>query len=355
MKIFESLYPYSTYLLIIALVFIIIGIAGGGRLQMREFSVGNLKAGARFLAIIFGLVFGVLFFLIPSPPNERPIYFDVHGRFISGPWPELLEENLQISLVPLDREYRTAIDSDGSFQFHKNQEISEGAYKLFLRNGRGKIDSATIFIKEGEEIIIEKQADGKSRIDLGSLLDHLVKKYKRYATWQDKVEAINQLVLTAKKDETVKKELQKALVGKDEVYKDLSIFVLGELRETEAKPHLEQIMRSDNSMFSRLRAAWLLMYFPDSKAEARKFLFDAVNNQNLRQSQRAVAALNLSKGGIRRTCVIERLIEGLKTRYIEVRKMVAHNLSKITGQDFQEDYMQWKEWWEKNKSNFNPC
>lgn len=355
MEIFEPLQAYSPYLLIIALVFILIGIAGGGRVKIREFSVGDLTKGARCLAIIFGLAFGVMFFFIPPAGNGEPTYFDVPGKFIPGPWPELLEENLEIALIPLDKEYKTPVRNDGSFEFHKSQKIPEGTYMLSVGSERGKIDTETVFIKEGEEIIIEKQADREIKISLGSLLNHLVGKYKRFRTWQDKVQAINQLAQVASRDETVKKELQNALVGTDEGYKDLSIFVLGDLGETAAKPHLEQIMRSDNSMFPRLRAAWLLMGFADSQAEATEFLFDAVNNQSLGRSERAVAALNLSKRGVRQTCVIERLIEGLQSHYKEVRKMIARNLSNITEKYYQEDYKRWKEWWEKNKSNFRPC
>lgn len=355
MEIFEPLQPYEMYLLIIALVFIIIGIAGGGRLQMREFSVGNLKAGARFLAIIFGLAFGVMFFFIPPAGNGEPTYFEVTGKFIPGPWPELLKEHLEITLVPSDKQYTTAVKNGGRFQFHKGLGIHEGEYVLFVCNGQGKIDRETVVIKEGEEIIIEIQEDGKIKAHHGSLLNHLVEKYRIYTSWKDKVQAINQLVQVARGNETVKKELGKALNGTDEVYKDLSIFVLGDLGESDAKPHLKGIMENDSSTYRRLRAAGQLMLFPDSKAEAEKFLLDAVNDQKLKPSQRVAAALNLSKRGIRKTCVIERLIEGLKTRYIEARKMIAYNLSEITGQDFQEDYMQWKEWWEENKSNFSPC
>lgn len=355
MEIFKSLQPYSAYLLIVAIVFILVGIAGGGRVKIREFSVGELTRAARLLAIIFGLAFGVMFFLIPPAGNGEPSYFDVSGKYIPGPWPELLEEDLEIVLVPSDKEYKTPVSHDGSFEFHKSQKIPEGTYMLSVRSERGKIDTETVFIEEGEEIIIEKLADREIRISHGSLFDHLVKKYKRCDTWQDKVQAINQLVQVASRDETLKKELQNALDGTDEGYKDLSIFVLGDLGETAARPLLEQIMKSDDNMFRRLRAAWLLMGFADSQAEAATFLFDVVNNQSLTRAERAVAALNLSKRGVRKTCVIERLIEGLQSHYKEVRKIIARSLSNITDQDYQEDYERWKEWWKNNKTNFRPC
>jgi len=67
-----SLLPYKTYILTAVALFVLIGIAGGGKVVIKDLKVGELKLGARCTSMLTGLVLAVIFILIPEPPPEHP-------------------------------------------------------------------------------------------------------------------------------------------------------------------------------------------------------------------------------------------------------------------------------------------
>ncbi len=351
----KPLQPLSIYLLVVAALFLLIGIAGGGRLQIRDLTLGNLGKGARLLAIVFGLALGVMFLLIPRVEKG----FDIQGKIMPAAYGSL-KGDVEIGIArKIDR---IPVEKDGTFTIPKKLGLSDQAdFNLLVYENGMAVTESFLLVEKGKQIIIREDEQGNWIIEREKLVKYLMDQYKsKYKYWGDKLQAIEQLVDCAREDEEVKEGLVKMLDGEDECFKILSALVLGQLGESAAQPCLEEIVKDDSALddraqiYRRLQAAWCLAEF-FSHEEARQFLFDTVNNRQEKRGARISAALLLSRKGTRNACVIEQLIEGLKSRYIVVKEHASECLVRSTNKDFDQNYERWKTWWDNNKNNFDPC
>jgi HEAT repeat protein len=96
----------------------------------------------------------------------------------------------------------------------------------------------------------------------------------------------------------------------------------------------------------RLISVWTLRKVKDPRA--LDALIKALSHEDLHVREKVAEALGERKD----TKAIEPLIAALKDKGETVSGIAAKSLQEITGKDFGQDHDKWKEWWEKNKENF---
>lgn len=78
---------------------------------------------------------------------------------------------------------------------------------------------------------------------------------------------------------------------------------------------------------------------------ATKLLHDLTRTDNFQVRREIMTSLSRNKD----PATVELLIEALTDKVSVIREAAARSLKKITGQDFREDSVKWKEWWANNK------
>lgn len=350
MDILAPLFPYAVQILILGFVMILAGIAGGGKIEILNVTLGNLGIGARLVAGVLGLTLGITFLLIPRP------FFDISGRVIPLPL-HTLERDLRIELAPTRRD-KKPLEDDGSFRF---SHITSGEYTITLYTKAGeKLAEQERLINRGDSLLIRKHEDtAEFTIEVGDTVERLISQYTvTFKDWKDKVQSIEQLTSIAGKDKSARDRLIKDLQSEDKSLRELSNFVLAGLGERRTKKYLEEVLDGDKTrIYQRIRAASHLMYLFDHPG-ARDFLFDTVKDPSKDPGPRSSAALRLSEKATRKICVVEQLIEGLKRqdiRDIDVRRVVHQRLRMVTKQNLGENYDEWRKWLNTNRKQLEPC
>ncbi|NIM89598.1 MAG: hypothetical protein GTO17_01465 [Candidatus Aminicenantes bacterium] len=147
------------------------------------------------------------------------------------------------------------------------------------------------------------------------------------------------------KDRRAVKPLIAVLDEEDRVFRKIVVEALGRIKDPRAVETLIFILGSkDENEDTRWEAAAALGRMKDSRAV--ETLINALKDKS--KDIRAVTAAAL--GEIKDTQAVEPLIKALRDRDESVRRNAAVALKKITGEDFGEDYREWKKWWKKNNT-----
>lgn len=129
----------------------------------------------------------------------------------------------------------------------------------------------------------------------------------------------------------------------DDVRRDAAI-VLGLIKDTSAVESLIAILNDD--IYPRSQAITSLVLINDRRAVSP--IIGLLKDKN--EYVRSKSAEALGKFGDLRA--VEPLIAVLNDEYIFVNAAVANSLKEITDEDFGENQLNWKEWWNQNKDGF---
>lgn len=354
---FKPLIPYAKWLLIVAFVCMAVAVFGPEEIIIVDIELSGLQT-AKVSSGILGVIFFLIFLVIPSDDDEL---MEVYGKILPGTFPrlELSTKKFKIALIPEKAIKFAAIEPDGFFSYRLDSGIMEGNHTLTLYSEGHIIAEALINLEQDKRVIISR-GPGKfmvEQIPKGKFTSYLINKYKSYTNWKDLVQAIEELVLYARDRTEIRQELAEGLEGHDENCKVLCALVLGQLGEGIAEDKLNEIKQNYDDVFFQMRAAWNLMQFQNSKREAEEFLMNKMQDEDLDDGPRVVAAIFLSEKGINKQTVIETLIGGGQSKNQiledpEVREYILRNLSNVTSQDFHDDMSKWNDWWSENKNRF---
>jgi hypothetical protein len=359
MDLFASLYEFRTYLLIGAAVLVLIGLAGGARLKVKDLELGPVELPVRVVAALLGLVcLGV----IGGIPTPEPNTIEASGT-IEFNSQDLDINNMKVQLLPRDTVYETEVQPTGhgagTFKFPK--KVTKGYYTLFIVQKSQISDNKDISLHDKRQIIIREVESTPSghqfEIRPAHLLNDSLTRYRTARIWIEKAKIIRNLSSYAWDDQILREGLSNILqdVSKSIHEKELPVFVLSEIADYNTKEVLEQILvNSDTNIFVRLRAAGYVMQLFDSK-ESKEFLLSHLNHQSL--GVRTAAAVNLSRRATNKSCVIEQLVQGLTIKEPYAREIVRESLVTLSGQSFgANEYAKWQQWWSGRKQGeFEAC
>jgi hypothetical protein len=354
-----SLQQFRPYLLLGAAILVLIGLAGGARLRVKDLELGPVEWPARIGALLLGLGCLAIVWGMPLPESDL---VSVSGSMDFTP--ENIKNDIKIQLVPKYAVYETGIQEPGrniaTFQFTK--KLEKGDYTLFIVEGNEISAKQDVSVSDARQILITKvpAEDGavsQFTINQVRLLDDMFIRYRTAERWIEKAKVISILASNARHNESLKNELT-TLINDDTQSiddKELSIFAMSELGNSQTRPLLKKIVVNEQkNIYIRLRSAGYLSHtFNDREAET--FLFRNLFDET--PGIRIAASVNLSRGATNKACVIHQLIQGLKHSDPYVRDRVRESLIRSTGQSFGADESQkWAEWWSsRSLGAFEPC
>ena len=363
-----SLLPYKTYILTAVALFVLIGIAGGGKIVIKDLKVGELKLGARCTSMLTGLLLAVIFILIPEPPPERPPepeHVSIRGWVLND---EKLgtgdgEDNLyKVMLVSHPRIVEVQ-SNDRSFAVSKTEGLSKGNYTVILFKGDQPISSFVANVDNTEQdMVISKYNGGTYHLKTpGSAVNYWVQSYGNPEThWKERLTIIEQLV-DLNSNESIKSEVIETMTqllsaDKKSSEYQLALFTLGQMKNEKAREGLGELM-ADSSMkiYSRIRAAWLLNdYFGDSSGKV--FLVGLIKDESKKRYIRTAAARYLTRiKNSNLLCVIERLVGGLHSVDKDIKALSHEILQRISREHFESDPVPWELWFESKRTDFDAC
>jgi hypothetical protein len=359
MEFLTSLQEFRSYLLLGAAVLVLIGLAGGARLKVKDLELGPVEWPARLGALLFGLGCLTIVWGIPLPESDL---INVSGSMEFNP--ENDTNDVKIQLVPKYAVYETGIQDAGrniaTFQFTKN--VVKGDYTLFIVEGNEISAKQDVSLSDTRQILITKApaengAVSQFTISQVRLLDDAFIQYRTAEKWIEKAKMISILSSNARHNKSLQKELM-VLINDDKQTieeKELAIFAMSELGDSQMRLLLEKIMANETkNIYVRLRSAgYILHSFDDQEAET--FLFRNLHDET--SGIRIAASVNLSRGATNKACVIYQLIQGLKHPNPYVRDRVRESLIRSTGQSFGADESKkWADWWSsRSPGAFEPC
>ena len=363
-EVLASLLPYKTYILTAVALFILIGIAGGGKVVIKDLKVGELKLGARCASMLTGIVLGAIFILIPDIPPE-PEHISIRGWVLND---EKLatgdvEDNLYKVMLVSHPRIVDVQSSDRSFAVSKTEGLSKGNYTVILFKGDQPISSFVANVDNAEQdMVISKYNGGRYHLKTpGSAVGYWVQRYGNPEThWKEGLSIIEQLV-DLNSNESIKSEVVETMTGlltsdkKSSEYQ-LALFTLGQMKDPKAREGLGELME-DGSMkiYSRIRAAWLLNdYFGDSRGKV--FLIGLIKDESKKHYVRTAAARYLTRiNNSNQLCVIERLVGGLHSVDKDIQALSHEILQRISREHFESDPLPWEQWFESERARFDAC
>lgn len=362
-----SLEPYRTYLLAAIALLFLIGIAGGGKIVVKDLIVGELKIGARCTSMLTGIVLGIIFFLIPPPATEKatgPEHISINGWVLNDEklgMGDTLDNQFKVMLVKNPN--NAVVKSDRSFHFSKIKKLSPGDYTVILLKDEQPIfKSHEVITKNTNGMVISKFNGGNYHlVTQESVINYLVQRYGDPEThWKERI-TISEQLADLRKSKTHKEELFKTmsrLLSSDttSIEYELALFTLGQMKDERAQQGLGKLMQDkDAKIYSRIRAAWLLNdYF--NQPSGKTFLLAQVKDEENSLGVRNASARYLTRiKDSKQICVIEQLTRGLNSKHEEVKILSYETLKRISREDFAEGQGRWEQWLESNRAKFESC
>ena len=364
-----GLLPFQTYILTAVALFILIGIAGGGKIVVKDLVVGELKFGARCTSMLTGFVLAVIVLLIPKPlpsePPAEPEHVSIRGWVLND---EKLgtgntEDNLYKVMLVNNPRVVEVQSNDRSFTFSKTEGLSKGNYTVILFKGNQPISSFVANLESTEQdMVISKYNGGTYHLKTpGSAVAYWVQRYGNPETnWKERLTIIEQLV-DLRANEDMKNDVIETMTNylsfdkKSSEYQ-LALFTLGQMKREEAHEGLGELMNdSGMKIYSRIRAAWLLNdYLGDETGH--NFLMGLIKDGSEKPYVRTVAARYLTRiNNSNQICVIERLVGGLHSVDKDIKALSHEILQRISREHFASDPARWGQWFESKRANFDAC
>ena len=213
MEPLTAISQFRDYFLGGAAVLVLIGIAGGGKLQVKDFALGPVEWPIRLGSFLFGVV--CLGLVITMPPSTSELEtIDVSGAIEFNAQEGA---DFQIQLTPKYAVYETEVQSaggnTGTFRFVK--KLPKGQYTLFVIE-KGEIsDKQDISLDSKKKILIAEKntrvTGDRFSIRQGNLLEEARTRYSTSQKWIERAKVIGVLASHARNDETVKQELMDML------------------------------------------------------------------------------------------------------------------------------------------------
>lgn len=358
-SVLRKLEPYSFYLLASAAILLLISIAGGARLEIKDLRLGPVGAAARTLAAVLSLALAGAFLLIPQASKEASL--KVAGRLIVPRSVELPGDIIEVGLSePRPEARKTALEHNRNFTFVEGHGIKSGQYAFSVFTREGKIVENLVTVRKDEQLVVQfVTRDFIRQVSAGGAEDIIDFFTDRYSVrkWGERVDTILELSEMARHDDEIEKALVSSLSQRGSPRADLAVFVLGELckQEKEVQAILEAIMNDETDwIYRRLRAAYGLWCVDRAGEGAREFLWNTLKDHP-EPGARQAAAFFLANGGARHTCIVEKLITGLGNDHPKAQDLSHDALVELTKQDFGLQPHDWDEWWTENASAWRPC
>lgn len=357
--------PFRTYLLAAVALLILIGIAGGGKIVVKDLIVGELKIGARCAAMLTGIVLAIVFISIPAGSSAGPEPLGLSGWVLDNEklgTGDVEENRFKIMLVKQPEMMTSVVNNDRSFEFPKSQGLGEGTYTVILfRDDKPVYKSSTAISSDSNGIVIRK-FDGENYhlVSQESIVKYLVQRYgNRETGWKERITIIERLV-DLHYNEDYKEELVATMTGflssdkKSSEYQ-LALFALGQMENIEVREGLSELMKDESAkIYSRIRAAWLLNDYLDVP-QGKDFLMNLIKNGEKANVKMASARYLTRIKNSNQICVIEQLVEGLKNRHREIQALSQETLLRISRGNSNETYNQWAQWFKSNRPRFDAC
>jgi hypothetical protein len=208
-ELFASLHEFRTYLLFGAAVLVLIGLAGGARLKVKDLELGPVELPARMVAALLGLACLLLIWGIPAP---EPHTVEASGT-IEFNSQDLDINDVKIHLIPRDTVHETEVQptgvGTGTFKFPK--KVSRGLYTLLIEQKSQISDTQDLSLHDKRQIIIrevENTPSGRQfEIRPANLLQDSLTRYKTAKKWIEKAKIIRNLSSYVRDDETIRESL----------------------------------------------------------------------------------------------------------------------------------------------------
>lgn len=338
-------------------ILLLLSVAGGQRIRIRDLQLGPIGKKARWIAGGAALAISVLTFfsLVVSAPQDRIVA--IRGQYHPiGVGRAADDRKLELRFIPYNRFQKIPVQTGTQrFLIPREFETKEGMYTAILYNDGNPIAETIVLIDPSQELIVNRLQKSRISATSGQMFGNLVKMYRSSPNWKRKLQAVKFLGSLAESDMVVRGRVEEMYAGQNALEKELAAFALGEMCEDRPKKFLRGVMETDENFYRRIQAAGYLLCSNDSELKeiANRFLLETVSTGQDRYRS-AAASYYARRTSTRYKCVAEHLIRGLEKGEISLNVERKYILSSYTGQDF-DTTEEWKAWAKEGVSRYKEC